>query len=248
MATRCSQHRAKLVDCLQHGLGSGSELLLVEGDSALHSVVAVRDERCQAVLPLQGKPMNAWTAAQAKVARHVLFCQLADALGRAGPASLDADSRERLRFDRIALLFDPDADGIHIGALMLLYFQRWLPGLIEAGRVWMVRAPMFELVPQAQAADSDAAAGMVRHAYNPTECRALAEAMRNADGGTVVRVRAFRGLGSFAPEVLRSLCVAPATRVAHAVGARDVQAVIDVFGGKASTANRGSARSPAASA
>ena len=229
MTTRYLQARAKLVDCTEHGAGSGAELILVEGDSALHSVAAVRHDRLQAVLPLQGKPLNAWRAAEAKVAQHVLFRQLADALGLAQPTSLHADDIDRLRFDRVALLFDPDADGIHIGALMLLYFQRWLPALIEAGRVWMVRAPMFELVPPPPVGGADA--GPARHAYTPSQCRELAGAMRAAAGGAAVRVQAHRGLGSIAPAVLRALCVDPATRVAHVVGPRDVQAVIEVFGG-----------------
>jgi len=231
MATRFSQSRSKLVDCRQHAPGSGCELLLVEGDSAAKSVVAVRDDRLQAVLALQGKPLNAWAAPPAKVAKHVLFRQLADALGLDEPTALPDGAAARLRFDRIALLFDPDADGIHIGALMLLYFQRWLPGLIEDGRIWLVRAPMFELVPHVRGADTPGATR--RHAYNPVQCRAMAEAMRAADGGTEVRVQAFRGLGSFAPALLRSLCVDPTTRVAHAVSSRDVQAVIGVFGGEA---------------
>jgi len=229
MAARPAQSRAKLVDCQQHGPGSGCELLLVEGDSASQSVVAVRDERLQAVLPLQGKPLNAWAAPPARVAQHVLFRQLADALGLDAPTALPADAAGRLRFDRIALLFDPDADGIHIGALMLLYFQRWLPGLIEDGRIWMVRAPMFELVPRVRGADGGTA--LRRLAYNPVQCRALAESMRAVDGGSEVRIQAFRGLGSFAPELLRAACVDPATRLAHAVGPRDVQAVVDIFGG-----------------
>jgi len=231
MATRFSQSRAKLVDCRQHAAGSGCELLLVEGDSAAQSVVAVRDESLQAVLPLQGKPLNAWAAPPAKVAAHVLFRQLADALGLHSPTALPDSTAMRLRFDRIALLFDPDADGIPIGALMLLYFKRWLPGLIEDGRIWMVRAPMFELVPQVRGAN--ALPNSRRHAYNPAQCREMAAAMRAADGVAEVRVQAFRGLGSFAPELLRATCVNPATRVAHAVTSRDVQAVIDVFGGGA---------------
>lgn len=243
MAMRNSQARAKLVDCAKAGAGSGAELILVEGDSAMHSVVAVRDDRLQAVLPLQGKPLNAWDAAEAKVAQHVLFRQLAEALGLARPTALSADELARLRYDRVVLLFDPDADGIHIGALMLLYFQRWLPGLLEAGRVWLVRAPMFELVPAAgPGTDGIGSEGLregigdaaVRHAYNPAQCRELADAMRLASGDATepaVRVQAYRGLGGIAPAVLRRLCVDPATRVGHAVGSRDVQAVVEVFGG-----------------
>ena len=236
MATRYSQHRAKLVDCQQHGPGSGAELFLVEGDSAASSVLAVRDERCQAVLPLQGKPLNAWGAnsatLEAKVAQHVLFQQLAQALGLAGPTAWPDGEPAALRFERVVLLFDPDADGIHIGALMVLYFQRWLPRLIERGQLWLARAPMFELeVRGALQAAAGPAPMPHQYAYNPRQCQQMTEQLRTQAGGADVRVRAFRGLGSLAPELLRERCVHPATRVAHVLGAADVQAVVDVFGG-----------------
>ena len=229
MPTRFSQARAKLADCAVHGPGSGAELFLVEGDSAMHSVVAVRDDRLQAVLPLQGKPMNAWAASAAKVAQHALFRQLGQALGDDPECAAAAPAAAAPLFDRVLLLFDPDADGIHIGALMLLYFQRWRPELIDAGRLWMVRAPMFELALAAP--PRDGSVRETRHAYHPVQCRDMATAMRAAAGGAELRVQAHRGLGSIAPEALRRLCVDPATRVAHAVGAGDVRAVIEVFGG-----------------
>ena len=80
--------------------------------------------------------------------------------------ALDATAMAALRYERLALLFDPDADGIHIGALLVLYVQRWLPSLIEQGRLLMLRAPMFELV----SADS----GEVLHADHPQQCQQLA--------------------------------------------------------------------------
>jgi DNA gyrase subunit B len=210
---------AKLEDCREHGPGSGAELLLVEGDSALASVVAVRDERHQAVLALQGKPLNAWVATPARVAQHVQYQLLAQALGTvAGAVATPSD-----RFERVVLMFDADADGIHIGALMVLYVQRWLPALIEQGRLWQVRAPMFELV----AADS----GEVHQTDNPMQQKALVEQLTLAAGGQRPRVQAYRGLGSMAPEVLRRHCVNPSTRNAHGVSAADLQAVIEIFGG-----------------
>ncbi len=102
MARRFSQARAKLVDCREHGAGSGAELLLAEGDSAQSSVLAVRDERLQAVLPLQGKPLNAWATPAAKVVQQALFRQLAAALGLAQPTAISADEAAGLRFDRVA--------------------------------------------------------------------------------------------------------------------------------------------------
>jgi DNA gyrase subunit B len=227
--TRYSQSRAKLVDCQDHGPGSGAELFLVEGDSAASSVVAVRDPRRQAVLPLQGKPLNAWTAPEAKVAQHVLFHQLAQALGLAAPTAWLEGQPEALRFERVVLLFDPDADGIHIGALMVLYFQRWLPRLIANGHLWLARAPMFEIeVPAPFRREGEAA---FQYAYNPVHCRQLVDHLKALSGSTDIRVRAFRGLGGLAPELLRERCVSPATRMAHALGAADVQGVVEVFGG-----------------
>ncbi len=241
---RYAQSQAKFADCQVHGPGSGAELFLVEGDSALSSVLAVRDAQKQAVLTLQGKPLNAWRATPAKVAQHLLFQQLAQALGLAAATAWPEGQPAALRFDRVLLLFDPDADGIHIGALMVLYFHRWLPRLLESGALWLARAPMFELSLASTAAGSSPAAPSAagpaappapapatpQYAYHPAQCAERVAALRAAAGGAEVRVRAFRGLGGLAPEALRSLCLEPSTRQAQALGPRDAQAVIEVFG------------------
>ena len=221
--TRYSQARAKLADCELHGAGSGAELILVEGDSAQDSVLAVRDARTQAVLPLQGKPLNAWVASHSKVEQHVLFQQLAQALGLPSPTALPAGGVAALRFERIVLLFDPDADGIHIGALVQLYFARWLPAVIDAGLLCLCRAPMYELV------DAD---GVVHHALTPDHRQHIEHSLRAAatPDAPPPMVRALRGIGGFAPDTLRRLCVDPATRLARTLTPRDVQDAIDLFG------------------
>jgi DNA gyrase subunit B len=169
------------------------------------------------------------------VAQHVLFQQLAQALGLAAPIAWPAGQPEALRFERVVLLFDPDADGIHIGALMVLYFQRWLPRLISGGHLRLARAPMFEIevpvVVQNAALGSSLDAARYQYAYNPVHCRQLLEQLKTKSGITDIRVRAFRGLGGLAPELLRERCVDPTTRMAHALGAADVQGVVAVFGG-----------------
>jgi DNA gyrase subunit B len=222
MSQRYSPANCRFEDSREHGHGSGAELLIVEGDSALASVAAVRDARTQGVLALQGKPLNARVASEARVAQHAQYLLLADALGLATPTALDATALATLRFERVVLLFDPDADGIHIGALMVMYVQRWLPALIESGRLWLVRAPMFKLV--------SAASGETLHADHPDRCREIAERLRVRDGGQAPRVQAYRGLGGIEPAVLRERCVDPATRNGHVVGAGEVQAVLAVFG------------------
>ncbi len=218
---RYSQARAKLADCELHGAGTGAELILVEGDSAQDSVLAVRDVRTQAVLPLQGKPLNAWSASQAKVEQHVLFQQLARVLGLASPLALPDGGIAAMRFKRVVLLFDPDADGIHIGALVQLYFARWLPSVVEAGMLWLCRAPMYELVD---------ANGVLHHALTPDHRQRIEHSLRTTAETPALMVRALRGIGGFAPDTLRRLCVDPATRLARVLTPRDVQDAIDLFG------------------
>ncbi|HYN59667.1 MAG TPA: toprim domain-containing protein [Rubrivivax sp.] len=212
----------KFEDCQLHGPGSAAELLVVEGDSAMASVLAVRNNSTQAVLALQGKPMNAWVSPATRVQQHAPFQALARALGLATPTPSAAPTAQAWRHERLVLLLDPDADGIHIGALLVLYVQRWLPQLIAEGRLWLVRAPMFEVVCPTT--------GEVHHADNPTQCQALAARLTGQAGGQKPQIQTHRGLGSIAPPVLRSRCVDPATRQAHAVAANEVAAVVEIFG------------------
>ena len=218
-AGRHSQAKAKLIDSTQHG--AGCELFLVEGDSAARSVANVRDERTQAVLPLQGKPLNAWRADAEKVRSNILYRQLADALGVTDPTMESASLVPRpLRFERV-VLFDPDADGVHIEALMLLYFARWMPTLIECGQLWRVRAPMFTL--------THAATGEVMQAYSPPHRDALLAQMHAEASGEILQHRHV-GLGSLPPALLRRSCIDPATRAVRQVDQVDIDAVLDAFG------------------
>ena len=219
-AGRHAQSKAKLADSVQHG--AGCELILVEGDSAARSVIAVRDERTQAVLPLQGKPLNAWRADEAKVRGNVLYRQLAEAMGLADATLQTATLLPTpLRFERVVLLFDPDADGVHIEALMLLYFARWWPDFLACGQLWRVRAPMYTL--------THAGSGETAQAYSPAHRDALLAQMRASAPGEVVQHRHV-GLGNLPPKLLRRACVDPATRAARQVGQEDVEAVLAVFG------------------
>ena len=208
--------------------GADCELFLVEGESAAGAVAAVRSARTQAVLPLQGKPLNAWRASPTRVAAYPWYAQLAAALGLPSPTSGAALETAALRFERLMLLFDPDADGIHIGALVLLYLQRFVPALIAQQRVWMVRAPMAGLrVAARETGETEDV-----WAYTPEQARQLRErAAAQAERWVVLRDWAFRGLASLPPDVLRATCVEPVTRHAAVVMPVQVQQVIEVFGG-----------------
>lgn len=205
---------SKLDDCAAHGPGSGGELFIVEGDSAAAAVARVRDPRMQAVLPMQGKPLNTTRAPRRKVLEHPFFGPLAEALG----TGLATDCEPgRCRYDRVLVLTDPDADGIHCGYLALLFFHRWLGPLLDAGLVEVVRPPWGEVV----------IAGELLLAFSEPELAALATRARGG-GGTI---RRFRGLAALEAELLRETCVDPTTRRTERVATADVAAMIEVIGG-----------------
>ncbi|MDO5624228.1 MAG: toprim domain-containing protein [Pseudomonadota bacterium] len=221
--TRRAQAAMALIDSQRHG--AGCELFLVEGESAAGAVAAVRNARTQAVLALQGKPLNAWRASVERVAAYPLYGQLAAAMGWPSPVAVPETAP---RFERVLLLLDPDADGIHIGALLLLYLKRFAPDLLAQARILMVRAPMAGLRVAARET------GEVEDvwAYTPNQARALRERAAAApERWAVLREWGFRGLASLPPEVLRTTCVDPATRRADVVTPAQMQAVVDVFGG-----------------
>jgi DNA gyrase subunit B len=127
----------KLVDCKQHG--PGAELYIVEGDSASSTVARLRDERFQAVLPMQGKPLNSMKATSKKVGANPWFAALIDAIGADYGEHFEL---QNVRYEKIILLMDPDADGIHCGALLLMFFNRLMQPLLQSGGIALTRAPM----------------------------------------------------------------------------------------------------------
>ena len=213
---------AKFEDAATHGAHSGTELFIVEGDSASDAVANGRNPQLQAVLPMQGKPLNALKATGARVVEYPLFVQLTHALG-VQPTDIESgevgDISQR-RFERVLLLFDPDADGIHSGALMLMYFYRWMRPLLAAGAVSIVRAPLYVLtVPGSE---------ISVHAYSPEHAAKLITRLKQL-GHADISTLHHRGLASIDPQLLASSCVNPAKRKTDTMTVADVEAAIDVF-------------------
>ena len=207
----------KLDDCQSHGPGSGAELFVVEGDSAADSVSRVRDAVFQAVLPMQGKPLNALKASEKKVAGHPLFQALAEAIGFRFGDRFDLAS---CRYERVLLLMDPDADGIHCGVLMLMFFQRWTPALLDAGCVEIVRAPWGEVLVSGEPAP--------RFAFSEHELQHMADVFN--ERGAVV-TRRYRGLAAIEPGVIAATCVAPASRRTSPISAAEAASLIGMLNG-----------------
>jgi DNA gyrase subunit B len=212
---RYRQEPPRLVDCQLHG--PGAELFVVEGDSAALAVGQVRDARTQAVLAMQGKPLNALRASAGRVATNPWYRALVGSIGTGSGAAFDLAA---LRYERVLLLTDPDADGIHCGALLLLFFHRWLPALLERGHVWLVRPPFGEVDRQ------DGQRPLL--VYSEPEFQSVCNGLRRAGPSAFIALR-YRGLGSLGLDALESLCVNPGTRRSRALTPADAEAAMEVF-------------------
>jgi DNA gyrase subunit B/topoisomerase-4 subunit B len=191
-------------------------LIVVEGESAALAVLQVRDPRLQAVLSMQGKPLNALRASDGKVAANPFLRALGDAIGAGRGAAFDDGA---VRYERIVLLMDPDADGIHAGALLLLFFHRWMPALLEHGFVERVHAPLGEV----RTAD-----GELRFAYTEPQFQALSAELR-ASGSARFETLRYRGLAGLDVGVLAEQCVDRATRRGRILRPDDARAAMAVF-------------------
>jgi DNA gyrase subunit B len=208
-----------LEDSAIHGAQSGAELFIVEGDSASGAVTALRDRKLQAVLPMQGKPLNAIKANAAKVAEFPLYQALIEALGAGFGASFEI---QKIRYQRIILLFDPDADGIHCSALMQIFFYRWMRPLLEVGAIESVRAPLYEITCGEKFAPV--------YAFSDDHYLTLCERLREKNFNDI-RSQRYRGLAGINQPALATTCIHPDTRKTRIVGLTEVELAIQALGG-----------------
>ncbi|MEG2259506.1 MAG: toprim domain-containing protein, partial [Oscillospiraceae bacterium] len=200
----------KLADCQERGT-EGTELYIVEGDSAGGSAKEGRDRRFQAILPLWGKMINVEKARLDRVYGNEKLMPVVTALGTGLGDELDMS---KLRYGRVVIMADADVDGAHIRTLLLTFFFRFMRPLIDEGHVYLAQPPLYKLVKGKQ----------LKYAYSDEERDEI-----SLQFGGNCTINRYKGLGEMNPEQLWETTMNPDNRIMIRVEIDDAARADEAF-------------------
>ena len=195
-ATKKLRLPGKLVDCTLQ-TREGTELFIVEGDSAGGSGKAARDRKTQAMLPLRGKVLNVLGAASSKISTNAEIKDLCDALGVGLGSRFNVDD---LRYEKVIIMTDADVDGAHIAALLMTFFFTQMRPMIDAGHLYLACPPLFRLTQGA------------KRVYCLDEAERDEWLEKGLGGKGKIDVSRFKGLGEMDAKDLKDTTMNPETR------------------------------------
>ena len=195
-ATKRLRLPGKLVDC-SATVRDGTELFLVEGDSAGGSAKMARNRKVQALLPLRGKILNVLGAASSKIGTNQEISDLSQAIGVNLGARFNLDD---LRYDKIIIMTDADVDGAHIAALLMTFFFTQMRPMIDAGHLYLACPPLFRLTQGA------------KRVYCIDEAERDIWLGKGLGGKGKIDVSRFKGLGEMDAKDLKETTMDPASR------------------------------------
>ncbi len=186
---------AKLADCSKHGI-EGTELFIVEGESAGGTAKQARDRATQAIMPLRGKVLNVISNSDERFGNNKELNELIDIIG-AGTAKNWDDAK--LRYEKIIVMTDADVDGSHIASLLMAFFYQHMPQLIYGGHLYLSCPPLYKLTHGTESM------------YIDTD-EQLEELKNGKYKNKKIEISRFKGLGEMMPNQLKETTMSPKTR------------------------------------
>lgn len=187
----------KLTDCIRQ-TPEGTEIFLVEGDSAGGSAKMARDRQTQAILPLRGKILNVISATRDKIHANQ---EISDMNLAFGCGTGDDYNEEDLRYEKVIIMTDADVDGAHIASLLMTYFYYSMPQLIRNGHLYLAQPPLFRITQGTKS----------YYANDEAEKNKLVKKLEKGKGN--IEIGRFKGLGEMTPAQLKETTMNPENRI-----------------------------------